>query len=36
VTLAAGAALAPVALAGAAVEVGLRRGGTVYMEARRD
>jgi len=35
VTLAAGAALAPVALACAATEVALRRGGTVHVEARR-
>jgi SAM-dependent methyltransferase len=35
VTLAAGAALAPVALACAAAEVALRRGGTVHVEARR-
>lgn len=33
--IAAGAALLPVALAGAAVEVALRRSGTVYVEARR-
>jgi SAM-dependent methyltransferase len=34
-TLAAGALLAPVALVAAAVEVALRRSGTVYVEARR-
>lgn len=34
-TIAAGGALLPVAAAGAATEVALRRGGTVYMEARR-
>ena len=34
-TLAAGALLAPVALAAAAVEIALRRSGTVYVEARR-
>lgn len=34
-TIAAGVALAPVALAGAAVEIALRQGGTVYVEARR-
>lgn len=33
--LAAGAALLPVAAAGAATEILLRRGGTVYVEARR-
>jgi SAM-dependent methyltransferase len=33
-TLVAGALLAPVALAGAAVEVAARRGGTIYVEAR--
>jgi SAM-dependent methyltransferase len=35
-TLAAGAALLPVAAASAAVEVALRRGGSVYIEAVRD
>lgn len=35
-TLAAATALLPVALAAAVVEVALRRGGTVYVEARRD
>lgn len=34
--LAAGAVLLPVAAVGTAVEVALRRGGTVYVEARRD
>ena len=34
-TIAAGAALSPVALAGAGAEIALRRGGTVYVEARR-
>jgi hypothetical protein len=34
-TLASAAALAPVAAAAAAAEVALRRGGSVYMEARR-
>ena len=32
--LAAGVALLPLAVGGAAVEVGLRRSGTVYVEAR--
>lgn len=35
-TLALGAALAPVAAIGAAGEVALRRGGSIYVEARRD
>lgn len=35
-TLATGAALAPVAMLGAALEVAVGRGGTVYIEARRD
>lgn len=34
-TLAAGGALLPAALAATAVEVGVRRGGSVYIEARR-
>jgi hypothetical protein len=34
-TLAAGALLLPVALAGAGIETALRRGGTLYVEARR-
>jgi hypothetical protein len=34
-TLAAGVLLAPVALAGAALEAALGRSGTVYVEARR-
>jgi hypothetical protein len=34
-TIAAGAALAPVAAAASAAEIGARRGGTVYVEARR-
>ena len=34
-TLAAAAALTPAALALTLIEVGLRRGGTVYVEARR-
>jgi SAM-dependent methyltransferase len=33
-TIAAGVALSPVAVAGAAVEIALRRGGTIYVEAR--
>lgn len=35
-TLVAGTILAPVAAAAAAVEIATRRGGTVYVEARRD
>jgi len=35
ITLAAGIALAPVALAGAALEAALGRSGTIYVEARR-
>jgi hypothetical protein len=34
-TLAAGALLAPVAVVAAAFEIALKRGGTVYAEARR-
>lgn len=34
-TIAAGAALSPVAVAASAVEIGAGRGGTVYVEARR-
>jgi SAM-dependent methyltransferase len=34
-TIAAGVAMAPVGLAGAGVEVALRRSGTIYVEARR-
>jgi hypothetical protein len=34
-TLAAGALLAPVAVVAGALEIAFRRGGTVYVEARR-
>jgi hypothetical protein len=36
VTLVAGTGLVPLAALAAAVEVAARRGGTVYVEARRD